>query len=412
MQRANIFAIEPTRKQNQMLEYLADNSAILWNKINYERRQKIFKNERIDWNRSLYSDFSSSIGSAVSQQVIRKNDEAWRSFFVLLKLKKEGNLPPMIEKVKPPSYWKDRNSGKRKHIIIERNDMYHVRGEYLYVPASKKLKKIYSIKGFIKLKLKGKLKWKGKQGRIEIIFDSLKGKWYCYQSVKVEKPRHQIKKKKAYVDLGVVNLITAITPESAVIYSGRNILAEWWYWTNRIALHESELMRVNKKHTSKQLSKLYRIRKRRFRHSINAMVKDFAEICKREKIGEVVVGDVKDIRHNCGRGQKGRKTRTLVNNFWSFAFVKQRLKDKLEEYGIKIRFVNEAYTSRTCPKCGHRTKSNRKHRGLFICKKCEYTQNADIVGAMNMRINDNRKNSDNWLVAQPSLSRWNYAIWE
>jgi putative transposase len=142
------------------------------------------------------------------------------------------------------------------------------------------------------------------------------------------------------------------------------------------------------------------------------MVKDFAEICKREKIGEVVVGDVKDIRHNCGRGQKGRKTRTLVNNFWSFAFVKQRLKDKLEEYGIKIRFVNEAYTSRTCPKCGHRTKSNRKHRGLFICKKCEYTQNADIVGAMNMRINDNRKNSDNWLVAQPSLSRWNYAIWE
>jgi putative transposase len=29
------------------------------------------------------------IGSATAQQVLNKNDEAWRSFFKLLKLKKE-----------------------------------------------------------------------------------------------------------------------------------------------------------------------------------------------------------------------------------------------------------------------------------------------------------------------------------
>lgn len=402
--------LRPTEKQDEMLRYIADNSAILWNKINYERRQRLFKKKKINWNKNFYEDFSELTGSALAQQIIRKNDEAWRSYFALLKCKKEGKLPHDF-KVRPPSYWKDRDTGKRKYIIIERNEQYFIKGEYMWIPISKKLKKIYGMNGRVKIRLTGKLKWKGKQGRMEIIYDSLKSRWYCYQSVEVKKPLHQPNKNKAYIDLGVINLMTAITPKSTLIYSGRNVLAEWWYWTNRIALHQSELKKVNKKKSSRQLSKLYRIRKQRFRHSINTMIKDFAELCKKENVSQVIVGNVKHIRKSCEKGQKSRKTRTMVNNFWSFAFVKQRLKDKLVEYGIKVRFVDEAYTSRTCPICKHRAKSNRKYRGLFVCKKCAYTQNADIVGAINIKKNDNRK-SGNWLMAQPSLLRWNYSIWE
>lgn len=46
---------------------------------------------------------------------------------------------------------------------------------------------------------------------------------------------------------------------------------------------------------------------------------------------------------------------------------------------------NPAYTSQTCPKCGHVEKSNRnKHSHLFLCKCCGYRSNDDRVAAMNL----------------------------
>lgn len=46
------------------------------------------------------------VGSATAQQLIRKNNEAWKSYFALLKKKKKGKLPPDQE-VRPPGYWKE-----------------------------------------------------------------------------------------------------------------------------------------------------------------------------------------------------------------------------------------------------------------------------------------------------------------
>ena len=60
-----------------------------------------------------------------------------------------------------------------------------------------------------------------------------------------------------------------------------------------------------------------------------------------------------------------------------------RLSDVLEEYGISVIFVDEAYTSSYCPlhgsKCGKRIS-----RGLFKCTTLNKVFNADIVGAYNM----------------------------
>jgi len=41
-----------------------------------------------------YEKYRGELGSANAQQVINKNNEAWSSFFSLLKLKKKGKLPP------------------------------------------------------------------------------------------------------------------------------------------------------------------------------------------------------------------------------------------------------------------------------------------------------------------------------
>ncbi len=55
---------------------------------------------------------------------MQKNNGAWSSFFSLLRLKREGRLPPHITRVSPPRYWKER--GKRKRILVIRQDRYVV----------------------------------------------------------------------------------------------------------------------------------------------------------------------------------------------------------------------------------------------------------------------------------------------
>ncbi len=50
--------------------------------------------------------------------------------------------------------------------------------------------------------------------------------------------------------------------------------------------------------------------------------------------------------------------------------------------GVPVIYANEAYTSRTCPRCS--SEGRRPHQGLFRCHSCDYEANADYVGARNL----------------------------
>ena len=71
-----------------------------------------------------YGKYKDELGSANTQQVLNKNNEAWSSFFSLLKLRKKGKLPPHMNHVSPPSYWKDEDG--RKLLLAVREDNYVV----------------------------------------------------------------------------------------------------------------------------------------------------------------------------------------------------------------------------------------------------------------------------------------------
>lgn len=58
---------------------------------------------------------------------------------------------------------------------------------------------------------------------------------------------------------------------------------------------------------------------------------------------------------------------------------------KLNYAGLPKPFlVNAAYTSLTCPQCGHADKANRPERAVFFCKECAYSNHADVIGALNI----------------------------
>jgi len=362
MKRTNTFIVEDA----QAFRELADNCARLYNEVNYERRQAYIRYKRFEWYpKHLYEKYAPLVGSATAQQIINKNNEAWRSFLALKRLEAKGRLPPHITRVSMPRYWK--RNGKRELKIIVRNDCYRVDGKYLYLP-----------KG-LKVRIKGSLKWYGKQGRLEIFYDDVDEVWRGFMAVEVEKPPIR-GGKLLHIDLGVVNLATVWFEglKQPIAFSGRAVLADWWYWTRRIAKEQSRLARINKAKASRRLRRLFRIRQRRFRHAVNAMIKTIVEDAVSLGISKIVVGKLKEIRDN----NHNSKANAMINNFWSFNYIIQRIREKAEEYGIKVAEVSEHKTSSVCPRCGSGKVIKRGR--LFKCVDCGVEANRDSVGVLNI----------------------------
>ena len=212
---------------------------------------------------------------------------------------------------------------------------------------------------------------------------------------------------RAFVDLGVVNIITAwIEGErQCIAFSGKQLLADWWYWTKKISRCQSQLKRVNGRNTSKRLGKLYRKRKLRFRHATNTIIHRFVRLCYEKGVGEIIVGDPGGIREN---NDKGNKINAMIHNFWSFRYIIERLRTTAENFGIRVKPVKEYSTSSYCPFCG--TKGKRITRGLFYCPKCNQIMNADVVGCLNIARRSNiipnpGWGRDNGVLAHPLFLR-------
>lgn len=66
---------------------------------------------------------------------------------------------------------------------------------------------------------------------------------------------------------------------------------------------------------------------------------------------------------------------------WSFYRLAQFIEYKAKLAGIKVGYVNPAYTSQKCPVCGNVHHANDRK---YICK-CGFHTHRDILGAMNIR---------------------------
>jgi len=175
--RTNVVRLLPNGFQERKLRRLANASAKLFNEVNYERRQQFFHGGRVDfegtWGK-CYEKYKEELGIN-AQAVMQKNNEAWNSFFSLLKLRKENKLPPHMNRVGPPNYWKDRETGGRKLLLVVRQDRYVVDERNHII-----------LKDFgLEVEFAGGLRWYGKQGRLEIYYDEVGNAWFASIPVEV-----------------------------------------------------------------------------------------------------------------------------------------------------------------------------------------------------------------------------------
>ena len=73
---------------------------------------------------------------------------------------------------------------------------------------------------------------------------------------------------------------------------------------------------------------------------------------------------------------------------WSYYQLQQYIEYKAEREGIKVRYIDPAYTSQTCARCGHIDKENRQTQEKFICTKCGFELNADHNASINIARSD------------------------
>ncbi|MGC9112953.1 RNA-guided endonuclease InsQ/TnpB family protein [Acidilobus sp.] len=404
--RTNVVKLITNKNTHEKLKELAVVTAKCWNEVNWLRTQQFKKGERVDFaetEKEVYEKYKQVL-KVNAQQVARKNAEDWRGFFSLIEEKGEGKLPKWF-KPRPPSYWKDKN-GKYKLMVIIRNDRYEVNEN----------KRIIYLKDFkLSLKFKGKLKWHGKQGRLEVIYDEARRSWYAHIPVEVENTAENKGNLRASVDLGIVNLATVYVEDGTwYIFKGGSVLAQYEYYGKRISEVQKVLAR-HKQKRSRKLKLLYDKRRRFLKHALNSMARKVMEELREKGISEVIVGYPKGISKNHGN--------KLTVNFWNYGYVIKRFEEIGEELGIKITKVEESYTSKTCSLCGEAHEGGRVKRGLFRCPRMGKVMNADLNGAINiLHIPESQgagsrgqlpaRDRGNGLKARPVAYRWtNGAGW-
>jgi len=367
---------EETEKR---LKQLCDLSSKLWNEVNYARLKAWLEKKHIDFEatyREFYNKYKPLIGSATAQQILNKNNEAWRSFFGLLKLKKEGRLPPFITKISPPGYRKKRKS--RTLWVVIRKDQYEMSDDKII------LKYLGTI-GRIEVKYKGIIHLRGERGRLEIRYDADRKKWYASIGFEVSEkmvkgewrpvPQRPKGNLAAGIDVGINNLM-AIYIEGGLtkLINGRPLKSISYYWRKRISEYQSTLNKYGLE-TSKRLGRMYAKWRRQVRHYIDTKVREAMEWLYNVGVSTIKVGYPKGITQENGD----------FNNVhvWTYGYLLRRIRGVAEEYGIKVIYVDERGTSSRCPwhgdSCG-----TRISRGLFKCTTMNKVFNADLIAAYNI----------------------------
>ena len=114
------------------------------------------------------------------------------------------------------------------------------------------------------------------------------------------------------------------------------------------------------------------------------IMKDIDHKLSREIIETAISHNVKIIKLERLANIRSTTRKSRKNNHslhtWSFYRLAQFIEYKARLAGIKVEYVNPAYTSQTCPVCGHVHHANDRN---YTCK-CGFRIHRDILGAMNI----------------------------
>ena len=215
---------------------------------------------------------------------------------------------------------------------------------------------------------------------VELYFQ--RGCYYFSLVYKVHTPPKRETGKAVGVDMGEIHPIVSHDGEQTIIYNGREVRAIKQYLNKFKADIQSKMDRC--KQRSNCWYRLKRI-KTKILAKLNAQIKDaehkitsrFISDCLKAESDTIVIGKLKGIRD---RAKFSKRSNQKIHQ-WAFARIQSMICYKAELAGLTVKFVSEAYTSQTCPKCGNRKKPTNRN---YHCNHCGFEYHRDGVSAINI----------------------------
>lgn len=370
----------------KQIDEMAFKSKNMYNFTNYTIRQEFIKTSKekeeglvdhatiysyVDLCKNLkHEEPFLAMGSACAQGTIKLVSQNWKSWIAALK---DWTKHPDKYKGRPqmPNYL-DKEEG-RFPFILNTNQVKNADGyvKFSFTPF-KNMNNVF------------------KTSREERIYSSRfvpKLPDYVFEIIyQVEVPDLQTEKTSriASIDIGMNRLMTVVNNcglQSFAI-NGKALKSMNRFYNIKVADMKSELMKTQKKHSSKRIVNFTNKRNRKVTDFIHKATTYVVRWCKDNKINTVVCG------HNVGWKQGVNLGTQNNQDFVSIPHTTliNQLRYKCENYGIKFIETEESFTSGTSfldneePKKENYDKSRRKTRGLFVAN--DGTEiNADVNGA-------------------------------
>ncbi len=142
-------------------------------------------------------------------------------------------------------------------------------------------------------------------------------------------------------------------------------------------LSKRRCLQSNGSQSAKQLlKKISGKEARRIKHTNHIVSKQVIQEAIATQIGTIVMEDLTHIRK---RIRAGKKVRSRLHR-WPFHQLQTLIQYKAESYGLKVLYVNPAYTSQTCSLCDQ---IGERDRHLFKCS-CGNQQHSDLNASRNI----------------------------
>ena len=387
MKRTNRFAVRPLSDTGeQLLRDLLDASAALWNEVNYQRLMRYNEENGFEggvWDADtgrLEGKYKGVVGASTSQQVIRKNSEAWRGFFRLKDQYHDKSNTSVTGHPEPPGFRGNEDDGRRLKTVI-RNTSYTAEWgnrSRLEILVGKELKDRYDHTGRLRLEIAGNPNWPDydKQGRLDLWYDETDSTFRASQPVTVSDDARAtpLAAEKAALDIGANNLVACTTTTGGqYLYESRNLFQRFRDTTREIARLQSKL--EDGRYSSERIRCLYRKRTRRRDHAQEALCRDLIERLYDDGVETVYIGGLTDVLETHWSVETNAKT----HNFWAFKQFTEQLACTAEEYGISIEVRSEAWTSQECPQCGGTDRTTR-YQDTLTCL-CGFEGHADLTAS-------------------------------
>jgi len=391
MKLTHKYFLNLNHKQKLIIDDLIFHVSKLYNIVNYDmlnnKHRSYFKNEKLfksNWHNAY-------LHSHNRQQILKKLDKDWQSFFNATKQFKK-NPTKFLGKPQPPKY-KNVNNRPAEVIFTKHgfsqtfNKKKNKDSDYLILSLSRDMKSKFGVKS-LNLRLSKKvLKLLEDLENINQI--TLKKDKYnnYYLNIVFEKEIKETKNNKNImaIDLGLDNLATLsfLKNKETYILDGKALKSKRKYFDKEVKHYQSIRMKQTKSKHFKDTKKIKKLRKALsdYKHNyLHQMSNKIVGLALKNNVKTIVVGDMKNIK------QHMHYNKSFVLN--PIQKLKRYIEYKAKLQGINYTEIAENYTS-GCSALeleplnkDYYNKSRRIVRGLF--KAESITINSDVNGSLNI----------------------------